>query len=182
MSWMCSKPSLAKLGVQLRLAQGSLTERLANRCDPFRPFQMGGASFVGERRRRIAVVENDLPAASEPSDGAQGRSDGVLRQVGDDAQPSEERSQGRVEAGSLQGGQQFVALKVHRRVDQGRRRSNAGIGKPAALPGLGFRMVSLENPQRGVARGGMGWPQDGVQDARRRRPARPAPRVGVRDR
>ena len=94
----------------------------------------------------VGVVEHDL-AAGQLGDEAEGRENRGLREIGNDAEPEEERAPIRIETGRAQRGAEFGALKIARGECEMRRRRDAGRREPSALLRLRRGMIDLEHAQ-----------------------------------
>src|SRR5690242_17570523 len=71
--------------------------RFAELGDPRGPLLVGRAHLDRKRLGRVAVVEDEVSAALEPTDESERGFDGLLLEIRHDAEPREERRGARVE-------------------------------------------------------------------------------------
>ena len=120
---------------------------LANTCNAGRePLDCGGTRVARHAHRRIGVIEDHAGAAGLPGDPAQGGKHGRLAEVGNDAEPGEERGSLRVETRGAQADVQGFTLEVHGRERQRRGNRNGSRIELRALPRLRCGMVDFEDP------------------------------------
>ena len=144
-----------KLRVQL-LWNEVAEERLARRGDPGCTLLVRGPQSRVDAVARLAVIEDDLRPAWMSSDLPERQVDRLQREIGNHAQPREERSNVRLQSSLREPFGQILPFEVQGEVHDAVVDGDIRFIQTAPLPRLGGGMVDLEHPQSGAERVAVG--------------------------